>query len=67
MISLSLHKTVRHKVTADKCFVKDVIATHKGVALVLQALKDEGGNSKHRIFTAPVDFAEKNYEIESGE
>jgi hypothetical protein len=57
-------KIVRHLVTTDKFFVKDVIQTQKGPALVLQALKDEGLNTRQRIFTVPEEIALKDYEIE---
>jgi hypothetical protein len=59
-----LNKTLRHLVTNDQCFVKDVIRTDKGVALVMQALKEEAANAKHRLFTAPLDFAKKHFEVE---
>ena len=56
--------TVRHVVTSDRYYVKDVIQTAKGVALVLQALKDESADARHRIFTVPLGLAKKDYDIE---
>jgi hypothetical protein len=59
-----LKNTVRHVVTTDKFHVKDIIQTNNGISLVLQALKDESSNAKHRIFTVPVQIAAKDYEVE---
>jgi hypothetical protein len=56
--------TVRHVVTSDKFHVKDVIQTNKGIALVLQALKDESTDARHRIFTVPLEMGKKDYELE---
>jgi hypothetical protein len=59
------HKNLRHSVTSSQYYVKDIIQTEKGTALVLQALKGESIDSKHRIFTAPLWLVERDYEIET--
>jgi hypothetical protein len=58
-------KVVRHVVTNDKFYVKDIIDTNRGVSIVLQALKDEAADARHRLFTAPVELVRKDYEIET--
>ena len=60
-----LRKTIRHVVTDDLFLVRDVITTDKGIMLVIQSLKDEGPQARHRIFKASVEIAQKNYSVES--